>query len=66
MHAESIWPCPAKSAALALLEAAGLPVADLTDGHLEHFYFCGPSAAPTGMVGLEPCGRDAFLQAPGL
>jgi amino-acid N-acetyltransferase len=54
---------PGKPAAVALLNTAGLPVSDLTDAHMEHFFYCGAAHAPTGMVGLEFCGRDALLRS---
>jgi amino-acid N-acetyltransferase len=46
-----------------LLEAAGLPVADLTAAHLEHFFYCGSATAPIGIVGLELLGADALLRS---
>lgn len=46
-----------------LLEAAGLPVADLTVAHLEHFFYCGPATAPIGILGLELFGADGFLRS---
>jgi len=46
-----------------LLEAAGLPVADLTAAHLEHFFYCGSATAPIGIVGLELLGTDALLRS---
>jgi amino-acid N-acetyltransferase len=49
--------------AVALAESAGLPVADLTDGHLEHFFYCGPSESLTGLVGLELYGTDALMRS---
>lgn len=54
---------PRRSAAVALLESAALPVADLTDAHLDHFFHCGPTEAPTGLVGVELCGDDALLRS---
>jgi amino-acid N-acetyltransferase len=48
---------------IALLEAEGLPVLDLTEAHLEHFFFVGPDWAPTGLVGLEIHGVDALLRS---
>ena len=63
MSAEIIRSHPPKPVAIALLDAAGLPVSDLTDAHLEHFFYCGPPHAATGMVGVEFCGRDALLRS---
>jgi amino-acid N-acetyltransferase len=54
---------PPQSTALALLQAQGLPVSDITDEHLEHFFFVGSDSAPTGLVGLEICGSDALLRS---
>lgn len=54
---------PTRSAAVALLAAEGLPVQDLTDEHLEHFFYAGPDESPTGLVGLEMYGADALLRS---
>jgi len=58
-----IRPHPTLPAAKALLAAANLPVADLTDGHCEHFFCWGSPAAPTGLVGLELFGDVALLRS---
>ncbi len=54
---------PPHAAAVALLEAAGLPTEDLADDKLEHFFLAGDSAAPVGLVGLELFGRVALLRS---
>src|SRR5260370_9368291 len=54
---------PSRSAAVALLAAEGLPVMDLTDAHLEHFFYTGPDGSPTALVGLEICAADALLRS---
>lgn len=54
---------PDRAAAIALLEGANLPTTDLTDEHLEQFFFLGPRAAPFGLIGLELCGRHALLRS---
>ena len=54
---------PAREAAAALLESAGLPVSDLTDAYMEHFFYVGPASAPIGLVGVEMCGVDALLRS---
>jgi amino-acid N-acetyltransferase len=54
---------PARQAAAALLESAGLPVSDLTDAYMEHFFYVGPASAPIGLVGVEMCGMDALLRS---
>ena len=48
---------------MALLQAQGLPVSDITDEHLEHFFFIGSAGSPTGLVGLEIYGTDALLRS---
>jgi amino-acid N-acetyltransferase len=54
---------PSRTAAAALLDAAELPSSDLTDAHMEHFFFCGPAATPTALVGVELCGSNALLRS---
>jgi amino-acid N-acetyltransferase len=54
---------PPRSAAAALLESQGLPVSDITDEHLEHFFFVGSDGSPTGLVGIELYGADALLRS---
>jgi amino-acid N-acetyltransferase len=54
---------PPRATALALLEAEGLPVSDLTDAHLEHFLFAGSDESPTGLVGVELYGANALLRS---
>jgi len=46
-----------------MLDAAGLPSSDLTDAHLEHFFYAGPPDAPVGIVGLELLESDALLRS---
>jgi amino-acid N-acetyltransferase len=46
-----------------LLESADLPVSDLTDAYMEHFFYVGPASAPIGLVGVEMCGVDALLRS---
>jgi amino-acid N-acetyltransferase len=46
-----------------VLEHAGLPTLDLTQLHLEHFFYCGPNDAPTGLVGLELYETNALLRS---
>jgi GNAT superfamily N-acetyltransferase len=40
---------PPHLSVVALLEAEGLPACDLTDSHLEHFFFTGSDGAPQGL-----------------
>jgi len=54
---------PPREAVAALLRASDLPAADLTDSHMEHFFFCGPAAMPTALVGVELCGANALLRS---
>jgi amino-acid N-acetyltransferase len=48
---------------VALLEAEGLPASDLTESHLEHFFFTGTDGAPSALVGLEIYGEAALLRS---
>ena len=54
---------PARAAAAALLEPAGLPEPDLTDAYMEHFFYVGPQVGPIALVGVEMCGGDALLRS---
>jgi amino-acid N-acetyltransferase len=47
----------------ALLEAEGLPASDLTEAHLEHFFFTSSDGAPCALVGLEIYGEAALLRS---
>ena|SRR5580698_4449478 len=54
---------PPHSGVVALLEAEGLPVSDLTEAHLQHVFFTGSDGAPSALVGLELHGEDALLRS---
>ena len=54
---------PPRSAAVALLQAQGLPDSDITEEHLEHYFFMGSDGSPTGLVGIEIYGIDALLRS---
>jgi amino-acid N-acetyltransferase len=54
---------PSRSTAVALLMAQRLPVSDITDEHLEHFFFTGSEGSPTGLVGVEIYGAEALLRS---
>jgi amino-acid N-acetyltransferase len=54
---------PPQSSVVALLEAEGLPAADLTEAHLPHFFFIGTDGAPNALVGLEIYGEEALLRS---
>lgn len=59
----NIFPRPPEPVVRQLLAEAELPSADLTAGHLEHFFGCGAENAPRGVVGLEIHGSDALLRS---
>ena len=63
MDVQAIHRGPSLSAVVATLEAASLPASDLTASHIEHFFYCGPEAQPSGLVGLQICGADALLRS---
>jgi amino-acid N-acetyltransferase len=46
-----------------LLADAELPTADLTPGHLEHFFGCGGKDDMDGVIGLELYGPVALLRS---
>jgi amino-acid N-acetyltransferase len=54
---------PPHLSVVALLEAEGLPASDLTDAHLDHFFFTGTDGAPSALVGLEIYGDAALLRS---
>ncbi len=54
---------PPHSGVVALLEAEGLRVSDLTEAHLEHFFFTGTDRAPSALIGLEIYGDDGLLRS---
>jgi amino-acid N-acetyltransferase len=54
---------PPRSTAVALLQSQGLPNSDITDEHLEHFFFVGSDGSPAGLIGLELYGTDALLRS---
>lgn len=54
---------PSESAAKRLLVESGLPAADITAHHLQHFFFCGPGPDLEGLVGLELYGEVALLRS---
>lgn len=54
---------PLRAAAVALLESAELPAADLPADPLEHFYCAGAPEDPEGLVGLELCAPWALLRS---
>ena len=54
---------PSRTAALALLKRAGLPISDVTDALVEGFFFAGEPDAPFGIVGLEISPPHALLRS---
>jgi amino-acid N-acetyltransferase len=54
---------PPHLSVVAMLEAEGLPASDLTETHLEHFFFTGSDGAPSALVGLEIYGEAALLRS---
>jgi amino-acid N-acetyltransferase len=54
---------PSESAAKRLLAESGLPTADISAQHLQHFFFCGPGHNIEGLVGLELYGEVALLRS---
>ena len=60
---DPILRAPTRAAAETLLKAAALPTADLTDAHMEHFFYVGPPGSPSGLVGIEVCGDVALLRS---
>jgi amino-acid N-acetyltransferase len=54
---------PERGGAERLLAAADLPASDLTDSLLQDFFYAGPAAEPTGLVGLELQGEVALLRS---
>jgi amino-acid N-acetyltransferase len=54
---------PPHLSVVALLVAEGLPASDLTEAHLEHFFFTGTDGAPSALVGLEIYGEDGLLRS---
>ena len=54
---------PPHSGVVALLEAEGLPASDLTEPHLEDFFFTGTDGAPSALVGLEIYGENGLLRS---
>ena len=62
-EARTINTGPLPHAARGLLAAANLPSADLSDEQLTEFFFCGPAAMPSALIGLEIYGRTALLRS---
>jgi amino-acid N-acetyltransferase len=54
---------PRCAAVIRLLKSAALPGSDLTDEHMEDFFYAGPATDPIGIVGVEFCDSDALLRS---
>src|ERR1700753_611329 len=54
---------PSFATVTALLEAAGLPVADLSEDRLQHFFYVSHEESAMGLVGLELYGQEALLRS---
>ncbi len=63
MAAAVLHVAPSREAAVAMLEASGLPASDLTAGHMRHFFYAGSARDPAGLVGIEIHGADALLRS---
>ncbi|HKQ30655.1 MAG TPA: arsenic resistance N-acetyltransferase ArsN2 [Burkholderiales bacterium] len=59
----NIFAHPDKETVLRILRDADLPIADITEQHLIHFFGCGAESNPYGIVGIEPYGEIALLRS---
>jgi amino-acid N-acetyltransferase len=59
----NVFPQPPAGAVTRLLTEAGLPWSDLTPAHLAHFFWCGSTSAPDGIVGVELYESVALLRS---
>ena len=62
-HRASVFPRPDRNEVRRLVGAAGLPVEDLDELDLEHFFGGGRPEQLQGVVGLELCGEAALLRS---
>jgi amino-acid N-acetyltransferase len=46
-----------------MLEAANLPIEDIREEMLPHFFYAGSDGAPQGLVGVELLGREGLLRS---
>lgn len=58
-----IFQRPPEAGVRRLLADCGLPDADLTPEHFEHFFGCGSERELEGVVGVELHGTDALLRS---
>jgi amino-acid N-acetyltransferase len=54
---------PDEAAVKRLLAESGLPTADITAGHMEHFFGCGAPSGLAAVVGLELYGDVGLLRS---
>ena len=54
---------PPEIAVKTLLDAAQLPIADITPEHMEHFFGAWEGSSLAGVVGIEPFGTTALLRS---
>jgi amino-acid N-acetyltransferase len=59
----NIFGKPSETAVKQLLSESGLPVEDITERHLQHFFGCGSGLDLEGLVGLELYGEVALLRS---
>ena len=59
----AIRPKPSLAAAVALLASQQLPVSDITDEHLDCFFYAGDASSPSGLIGLEIYDSNALLRS---
>jgi amino-acid N-acetyltransferase len=59
----NIYRQPPESGARRLLTESELPTCDVTPEHLSHFFGCGSTQKPQGVVGLEIYGSVALLRS---
>jgi amino-acid N-acetyltransferase len=54
---------PGEAAVKRLLEESGLPTADITAAHMEHFFGCGAPSGLAAVAGLELYGDVGLLRS---
>ncbi len=59
----NIFAKPSETAAKQLLSESGLPIEDITEQHLQHFFGYGSGLELEGLVGLELYGDVALLRS---
>jgi amino-acid N-acetyltransferase len=54
---------PSLAMVTAMLQAAGLPIADLSEERLQHFFYLPQEESALGLVGLELYAQEALLRS---